>query len=94
MNDKIQHERTKGAITMIGTIAACLTTLASIPQVIKVIQTKNTEGISLGMYIMQVVGVFLWLLHGIIIQDLPLIVANAITFVLAATILGYKIRYK
>lgn len=79
---------------MIGTIAACLTTLASIPQVIKVIQTKNTEGISLGMYIMQVVGVFLWLLHGIIIQDLPLIVANAITFVLAATILGYKIRYK
>lgn len=79
---------------MIGFIAACLTTLAFIPQAIKVIKTKNTEGISLGMYALQVLGVFMWLIHGIIIQDMPLIIANAITFIFASIILTYKIIYK
>ncbi len=79
---------------MIGFIAACLTTLAFIPQAIKVIKTKNTEGISLGMYALQVLGVLMWLIHGIIIQDMPLIIANAITFIFASIILIYKIIYK
>ncbi|MET3558508.1 MtN3 and saliva related transmembrane protein [Streptococcus rupicaprae] len=79
---------------MIGVIAACLTTLAFLPQVIKTVQTKDTSGISLGMYAMQVTGIFLWLCHGIRIGDLPLIMANAVSFVLSGIILVYKIRYK
>ena len=43
---------------MIGTIAACLTTGAFLPQAIKVIKTKDTAGISLMMYIMNVIGIF------------------------------------
>jgi MtN3 and saliva related transmembrane protein len=57
-----------------------------------VLKTKNTEGISLGMYVMFVLGVFLWLIHGFIINDWPVIVANAVTFVLASIVLVYKIR--
>ena len=46
---------------MIGTIAAILTTGSFLPQAFKVIKTKDTEGISLLMYIMNVTGIFLWL---------------------------------
>ena len=79
---------------MIGSIAAVLTTFAFLPQVIKVIKTKDTESIALGMYLMQVLGIALWLAHGLIIHDLPLILANSISFILSAIILVYKIRYK
>ena len=64
------------------------------PQVIKVVKTRDTSSLSLGMYSMQVLGVFLWLIHGIVIQDMALLVANAITFMLALVILVYKLKYK
>lgn len=79
---------------MIGIIAAFLTTLSFIPQAWQVIKTKDTSGISLGMYAMFVAGVFLWMIHGINIQDVAVMTANGITFVLASIILGYKIKYK
>ncbi|MDO5813721.1 MAG: SemiSWEET transporter [Bacillota bacterium] len=79
---------------MIGTIAAILTTLSFVPQAYQVIKTKDTSGISLGMYIAFVIGVFLWIIHGVNIQDYNLIGANAITFIFASIILTYKIKYK
>ena len=79
---------------MIGIIAAFLTTLSFIPQALQVIKTKDTSGISLGMYAMFVAGVFLWMIHGINIRDVAIIAANGITFVLASIILAYKIKYK
>ncbi|MEG0277326.1 MAG: SemiSWEET transporter [Coprobacillus sp.] len=79
---------------MIGTIAGILTTLAFVPQVMKVLKTKDTSAISLGMYCMQVTGVFLWLMHGIAINDMALLIANAITFCLALVILVCKLKYK
>ena len=79
---------------MVGTTAAILTTISFVPQAYQVIKTKDTSGISLGMYIAFVLGVFLWIIHGIKIQDTNLIGANAITFVFASIILTYKIKYK
>lgn len=76
----------------VGYIAAVLTTSAFIPQAIKVIKTKNTEGISLWMYIIFTLGVAFWLLYGLIHNILPIIVANAITLVFASIILLYKIK--
>ena len=78
----------------VGLIAASLTTVSFIPQVIQVIRTKNTSGISLMMYSMFVLGVFLWMIHGIIIRDVAVIMANCFTLVLSSTLLAYKIKYK
>ena len=79
---------------MIGFIAAILTTLSFVPQAWQIIKTRDTSGISLGMYSMFVNGVFLWLIHGWNIQDYAVISANGITLVLASIILVYKIKYK
>ncbi|RKD12862.1 hypothetical protein BCY91_11515 [Pelobium manganitolerans] len=82
------------AITSIGLIAACCTTISFVPQALKVIKSKNTEGISLYMYILFVSGVSMWLCYGILINDAPVIIANAITLVFASTILYYKLKYR
>ncbi len=78
---------------IIGTIAAFLTTVAYIPQVIKVLKHKDTKSISLGMYVMITSGLAAWLLYGILIHSPSLIIANAITVFLALVILIMKIKH-
>ncbi len=74
-------------ITAIGLAAAFLTTLAFVPQVFHILRTKRTEGISLSMYSAFTTGVFCWLLYGILTGDLPLLLANGVTFALAMWVL-------
>lgn len=81
-------------ITIIGITAATLTTLSFLPQAIQVIKTKHTKDLSLGMYSIFTVGVFFWLVYGIMLNELPIIIANVITLIFAATILVMKIKYK
>ena len=80
-------------ITIIGSVAAVLTTFAYLPQAIRIIKTKNTNSISLGMYVAMVFGVALWLVYGIALNEVPIIAANAITLALSGIILYYKIKY-
>jgi len=78
----------------LGLIAAALTTVAFIPQVVKIWKSRHTLDISLGMFSIFSVGVFLWLLYGIQLDALPIILSNGITLVLSLTILVFKLRYK
>ena len=80
-------------IEIIGYCAAFLTTIAFLPQAIRSWRTKDLSGISLGMYSLFTVGVGLWLIYGLIIEKWPLIMANALTFALALSILLLKIRH-
>ena len=45
------------------------------------------------MFLVLVIGIILWLAYGILLGDVPLIVANGITLVLAGIILVFKLRY-
>ena len=78
----------------IGTIAAALTTMAFLPQAWRSWRTRNLAGVSLAMYGFFTLGVFLWLVYGILLSQWPIIVANAITFVLSCGILFLKIRHR
>lgn len=80
-------------VSIFGYLAAILTTLSFLPQAIKTIRDKNTEGISLIMYSMFTAGVLLWLIYGIFIKDVPVIIANLVTLILAVTILILKVKY-
>ena len=80
-------------IEIIGYCAAFLTTIAFLPQAIQSWRTRDLPGISLGMYSLFTVGVGLWLVYGLIIERWPLILANALTFALALSILLLKLRH-
>ena len=81
-------------IELTGFIAAILTTVAFIPQVYKVWQTKSVSGMSLTMYLIFFCGVLLWLVYGLIINSLPMIIGNAVTIVLTLIILYFLLRSK
>ncbi len=81
-------------VTLIGLLAAALTTTSFIPQLIKSWRERETKDISLWMLIILGVGIFLWMVYGLLIHDLPVILANSISFILVVLILYFKIRYR
>lgn len=78
---------------IIGFTAAVFTTLAYLPQFVKVWKSRSTGDISMKMYAMMCTGVFFWLVYGIQRQSLPIILANGVTLVLTVAILGLKIKH-
>jgi MtN3 and saliva related transmembrane protein len=79
--------------TVIGTAAGTLTTAAYLPQVVKVWRSRSVGDISLQMYILMVTGAFLWVVYGLTLMAWPVIIANAVSLLFTATILGFKLRY-
>jgi MtN3 and saliva related transmembrane protein len=81
-------------ITIIGLVAAALTVIAFLPQLIKVWKTRSTRDISLGMFSIFCAAVFLWFAYGILTSDPPVTIANLVVFVQALVILAFKVKYK
>jgi MtN3 and saliva related transmembrane protein len=79
--------------TIIGILAGICTTSAAVPQVIKIIRTRHTADISLIMYVLLSTGIFLWFLYGILLGDMPIIVANGFSLIIVTTVLILKIRH-
>jgi len=79
-------------IQVVGYLAAFCTTCSFIPQVIHTLKTKDTNGISLGMYTLFVIGVCFWLTYGILLQEAPIIIANVITLMLCSSVWLLKIK--
>ena len=78
---------------ILGFIAAFLTTLCWFPQAVKTIRTRETRSLSLVAQSALTVGVVLWLTYGLLIGNAPIILSNAISLVLVATILAMKLRF-
>ena len=78
---------------LIGYLAAALTTVSFIPQVVQIWRSKHTKDISLGMYSIFTLGIAVWLAYGILLGSAPIIIANCITIVLAGSVLMMKLKY-
>ena len=79
---------------IIGFAAAFLTTIAFVPQVLKVFKTKSVDGLSLTTYFLYVSGLALWFIHGINLKSLSMIVGNFISVILTLIILFFIINSK
>jgi MtN3 and saliva related transmembrane protein len=78
---------------IIGLTAAVLSSLTFLPQVIKTWKSKSAADISLVMFSVATISVILWLTYGILIGDLPIIIANTVTLAFSATMLLLKLRF-
>jgi MtN3 and saliva related transmembrane protein len=76
---------------LVGSIAAFLTTVAFVPQAYKVYKTNQTKDLSLFLFLIFSLGVFMWLIYGIMKEDSPIMIANSITLFLSLYILYKKI---
>jgi MtN3 and saliva related transmembrane protein len=78
-------------IDALGYLAATLTTASFVPQAWLTFRTRDVSGISLAMYSAFTLGIAMWLAYGVLIRAWPIVIANVVTFVLAAGILTMKL---
>jgi len=79
-------------IEIIGLTAAAMGGISLLPQVLKVLKTKSTKDISREMFLLLAGSIFLWLVYGILLNNLPIIMANFFGFIQALIILFFKIE--
>jgi MtN3 and saliva related transmembrane protein len=82
------------SVTLIGFAAGFLTTIAFVPQVYRIWKTKSARDVSLVAFLAFTAGLGLWLAYGVMKQEPPIVVWNAVTLALALAIIVMKIRYK
>jgi MtN3 and saliva related transmembrane protein len=80
-------------IESVGLLAAFATTMCWVPQAVRILRTRDTRAISVWMQAAMTGGIFLWLVYGVLIWDLPLIASNFVTLMLVSAILWLKLRY-
>ena len=80
-------------ITIIGLTAGALTSISFFPQVLQIHRTKQAKDLSLPMFIILTIGIFLWLIYGILSKSLPVVMSNTIAFVFCSYIVIMKIKY-
>ena len=78
---------------ILGYLAATLTTVSFVPQAWRCFRTKDVSGISTKMYSVFTVGVAVWLAYGIVLGEVPMMIANSTTLVLACAVLVMKLKY-
>ena len=81
-------------VNIVGYAAGALTTIAFVPQVIKIWKSKRASDISMGTFAIFSFGVTMWLLYGIQLGAVPIVLANGATLLLSLSILFFKIKYK
>ena len=85
---------TPSAHDVLGVAAGTLTTIAFVPQVLRIVRTRSAADISWGMFSVFAMGTTLWVIWGIMLGAVPVILANAVTLILAAVIMILKWRYR
>lgn len=80
-------------VTLIGLLAAAISTLGFAPQVIKIQRTRMTRDLSLGSYILLFSGLSLWLIYGLLLGALPIILGNAVACAMAGYIIYMKLKH-
>lgn len=83
-------------IDIIGYIGAVFISIAFLPQTIKLIKTKNTKGLSLMSYSIYQVGLISFIIYASLINNIPLLVANAfgtVINVILLTLIIYNLYY-
>jgi len=80
--------------TTLGLIAGSLTSIASIPQLVKTLKTRHARDISIWQPILLSIGVALWMLYGKLINDMPLMLANIVPLICNVMLTILKVRYR
>jgi MtN3 and saliva related transmembrane protein len=80
-------------VNIIGYVAATLTTISFLPQLIRVVKLRSARDISLGMFLIFSMGTLFWFIYGLLSRSPPVWIANAVTLALSVSILNLKLRF-
>ena len=80
-------------VELLGFVAATLTTVAFLPQVVQTWRTRSAGDLSAAWLATFSAGVLCWLTYGVLLESRPVILGNGVTLVLTGTLIYFKWRY-
>lgn len=81
-------------LTLIGYIAGTITSLGFVPQVVKGFQTKHMKDVALWQPLLLTAGMIMWLIYGIMLKEMPMILANTFAIICNTIVIIQKLVYK
>ena len=84
---------TKHGIQILGLLAGSLTTFSFLPQLVRVYHRKSAADLSYEYLAVFALGIFLWLVYGLLLRDVPIILANIVTLSLVISLMVMKFAY-
>jgi MtN3 and saliva related transmembrane protein len=79
-------------MTVVGLMAGFCTTLSFIPQIAKIYRTGRTQDLSLSTYVLLVIGLFLWVVYGVVREEIAIIIPNTLVLAMALYIIVLKVK--
>ena len=80
-------------IALIGIFATLFAVSSTVPQIIKGIKTKKMDDVSLWLIMVLIVGLSLWVIYGIAMNDIVIAGGNSVGVSLNVIFLFLKIKY-
>lgn len=80
-------------VTWIGLIGGFITSVAVVPQVVRTWRTKHARDLSIWQPLLLIVGMLFWLAYGVMLGDMPLIIANSFSVACYLLLIVMKLRY-
>jgi MtN3 and saliva related transmembrane protein len=91
---RLRREKAIVTATTLGLVAGTLTSIAAIPQLVKTLRTRHARDISVWQPLLLAIGIALWLAYGMLIRDLPLVLANIVPLICNIMLTILKLRYR
>lgn len=79
---------------VIGIVAAVLTGVSMLPQLVKTIREKKSEGVSIYMVAVLIGGLTLWVWYGFLKNDYPIICTNIFSLLVNCLLIYFGLKYK
>ena len=80
-------------VTLLGLFSSFLTVSAYLPQVLKSWKSKETKDLSLKTFGTFCVASSLWMVYGVLQEDLAIMITNAILLCFQVSLVYLKVRY-
>lgn len=81
-------------IEIIGLIAATFTTIAFVPQFLKIWKKRDARGVSVSMYVIMFIGICIWFCYGVLIESIAVITANVVSGILQMFIIVFALIHR
>ena len=81
------------AADILGYAAGAVTAFTFLPQVVKTWKEKSAKDISLYMFLIAFVNEIMWLVWGLMIDNMVVILTNAVMLVMSGIMIGLKLKY-
>jgi MtN3 and saliva related transmembrane protein len=81
-------------VDILGVSAGIVTTLIFLPQVIKTWKEKSAKDIALLTFVIAAINDVMWIVYGILKDDLIITLTNSVVLILVLTMIYFKLSYK